>query len=109
ASKLLLWASPIVNLSTGLPSMFQTATAGALVRAAVWLAAAAATLGCAVWIDRRRTRGESAPLAIGLTGAVSAIVAISIVWTMNGVQPLLPSQAGARLLRAVDGDAHQVA
>ncbi|HKB10577.1 MAG TPA: hypothetical protein VKD69_07980, partial [Vicinamibacterales bacterium] len=109
ASKVLRWVSPLVDITTGLPSLFQTTTAGAIGRAAIWLLAVAATAAVAVWLDRRRTAPEIAALAIGVTAAAGAMAALSFVWRLNGAQPLMAPQAASRLLRSIDGDANQLA
>src|SRR5207244_502616 len=54
AAKSLAWASPLVDLSSGFPSLFQTTLAGALARSAIWLLAIAITVSLAVWLNRQR-------------------------------------------------------
>jgi len=109
ASKVLQWASPLVDLTTGLPSLFQTGTAGAVGRAVIWLFAAAAVAMVATWLDRRRAAREIAALGVGLTAAAAAMTALSIVWTLNSAQPIMAAAAASRLLRGIDGDTKQVA
>ena len=109
AAKALAWASPLVDLSTGFPSLFQTTTAGALSRSAIWLIAIALTAALAVWLDRQRAARDNAAVAIGATAAATGMAALSIVWAMNAAHPVTAAKAGPRLLRAIDGDARQVA
>ncbi len=109
AAKALAWASPLVDLSTGFPSLFQTKPAGALARSGIWLIAIVITASLAVWLDRQRAAPDNAAVAIGLTAAVTGMAALSMVWAMNAAQPLTAARAGTRVLRAIDGDARQVA
>jgi len=108
-SKILRWASPLVDLTTGLPSFFQTTTAGAVGRALIWLLAAAATAAAARWLDRRRAAPEIVALGIGLTATASGMIALSLVWRVNGAHPLMPMIAASRLLRSIDDDTRQLA
>jgi hypothetical protein len=109
ASKILRWASPFADLTTGLPSLFQTTPASALWRACVWLLAVTATAGLAVWLDRRRATPEAAALAIGLTAGATGMIALSIVWTMNAAQPVMSARAASHLFQSIDGDTRQLA
>jgi hypothetical protein len=108
-SKLLRWASPVVDLSTAMPSLFQTSAAAALGRAAVWLLAIGATAAVAMWIDRRRAAPEFAALTLGFSAAFTGMAAIAIVWTMNGAHPVEAARGASRLLLSVDGDPRQLA
>jgi hypothetical protein len=109
SAKVLRWASPLVDLTTGLPSLFQTPPLAALGRMSIWLLAALLTTAVALWLGQRRASAESATLSIGLTAAAAGIAALSTVWMLNGARPMTPAVAGPRLFRAVDTDAHQVA
>jgi hypothetical protein len=109
ASKLFRWASPVVDLTTAMPSVFQTSAAAALGRAAVWLLAIGVTAAIAVWIDRRRAAPEVAALALGMSAALTGMIAIAIVWTVNGARPVEAARGASRLLLTVDGNARQLA
>ena len=109
SAKFLAWASPLVDLSTGLPSLFQTSPGGALARAAIWVLAVVATAGTAAWLDRRRVSPGTAALGIGLTAAATGMTALSIVWFLNAAHASTPGKAAPRLLRAIDGDSRQLA
>ena len=109
AAKSLAWASPLVDLSTGFPSLFQTTLAGALARSAVWLLAIAVTASLAVWLDRQRAARDNSAVAIGATAAATGMAALSMVWAMNTAHPVTAAKAGPRVLRAIDEDARQVA
>ena len=53
ASRLLLWLSPLVNVTTGLPSSFQTAASTTLFFSVMWVAALAAPAAIALVVERR--------------------------------------------------------
>jgi hypothetical protein len=53
ASRLLLWLSPLVNITTGLPSVFQTAPPAAVWHAVVWIAAIALATAIGFLVERR--------------------------------------------------------
>jgi len=108
ASKMLIWASGAVDLTTGLPSLFQTGGIGALGRAVIWLAGAAAVAALAHWLDRRDAPVAAAAAALTLAVAVVVMTALSIVWSLNRAAPILAARAGTRTLRAIDGDARQL-
>jgi hypothetical protein len=107
-AKVLRWASPLVDLPAGLPSLFQTTPLAAVGRAGVWLIAILATAGVAWWLDRRRASRATAATAIGLTSALAGMAALSAVWMLNGAQPATPVRGAARLLRIIDADARQI-
>jgi hypothetical protein len=109
ASKVLQWASPFADLTTGLPSLFQTTPVSALGRAFVWLLAVAVTAGLAVWLDRRRVTPEIAALGIGLAAAATGMTALSIVWTLNAARPVVSARAASELFRSIDGVTKQLA
>jgi len=108
-SKLLRWASPVVDLTTAFPSMFQTTAAAAFGRALVWLAAIAGTALVAMWLDRRRAAPHVAALTLGMTAAATGTAAIAIVWALNAAQPVQTARGASRLLLGVDGDPRQLA
>jgi hypothetical protein len=109
SANVLRWASPLVDLTSGFPSLFQTTPLAALGRMSLWLLAALLTTAVAFWLGRRRTSLEAATVSIGLTAAAGGMAALSIVWMLNGARPMTPAVAGPRLLRAIDTDARQIA
>jgi len=109
ASKLLRWASPVVDLTTAMPSVFQTSAAAALGRAAVWLLAIAVTAAVAVWIDRRRATPQFTAVTLGFAAAFTGMAAIAGVWALNGAHPVEAARGASRLLLSVNGDPRQLA
>lgn len=109
SSLLLVWLFPLVNVTTGLPSLFQTDPMPAMLRAGVWLLAVAATAGVATLIARRRASIETVAVGTGFAAAVTGMLALSVVWRLNAAPPVTQGKAGPALLRALDGDASQVA
>ena len=104
-----LWLSPVVNLTTALPSLFTTTPSAATVNAAVWLAAAALTLGAALSLERLGLGTSGLVVAIGALAAAGSMASASIVWRHNGVRPITPTSGGLALLKRYDPDAGQVA
>ena len=108
ASKLLVWLSPLVNLTTGMPSLFQTTAARALLNAAVW-AAALAVVVFFVWAtDRRRSSATGTALTTGVAAAVGVMAALTLTWRVNAAPPLTPQRAALALLSTYDVDARQI-
>jgi hypothetical protein len=108
-SLMLLWLVPVVNVTTGLPSLFQTRPSQAAVRGIVWLLAIAITGLVTGLFARRRMSTAAIAVGTGFTAAAAGMLALSIVWRMNGAEPLRQGNAGPALLRALDGDARQIA
>lgn len=109
ASRLLRWLSPSVNISTGLPSVFQHGSANALLHAIVWLAAAAFVV-VAVRMFARRTQSRALVATVaGFVAAIGASAALTIVWRINDAVPLTPETSAIALLHRVDPERRQVA
>ena len=98
AAKWLLWISPVANITTAVPSLFQNPPSVALEQAAVWAIAliVAGWIGTAVF--RRGAAIETATVAIGFCAAMSAMIAASIVWRTNHAAPLAPTKGSIELL-----------
>ena len=109
ASRLLLWLAPLVNLTTALPSLFQTGPGGALLRAGVWLPAIAATAGAGVLLARRQAPTRVVALGLGLTAALAGTTTVAVLWQIGDQRPLTAVRAGPSVLRAIDPGAGQVA
>ena len=109
ASRWLLWISPLVDLTTGVPSLFQNPPHVAIVHAAIW----AASIGAAVWIGlavaRRGASGPMVALTSGAALALAGMIAVSLVWQSNHAAPLTPAAASVDLLRHLDPDSRQIA
>src|ERR1044072_1591826 len=108
ASNLLLWLAPLVNLTTALPSLFQTGPTGALLRAALWLIAILATAAVRP-IPAPRLPARGWALGLGLSAALTGTLALAAVWRIGDPQPLTALRAGPGVLAALDPDAGQLA
>ena len=53
SSRLLTWLSPLVNITSGFPSVFQTTTSAAFLHGVVWIAAIALTAAAGMLVERR--------------------------------------------------------
>ncbi len=53
SSRLLTWLSPLVNVTSGFPSVFQTTTSAAFLHGVVWIAAIALTAAAGMLAERR--------------------------------------------------------
>jgi hypothetical protein len=104
-----LWLSPLVNLTTGLPSSFQTDTSTTLFFAAVWVAALSVPIAIALLVERRAGTPTSVALALGLSTVAAAAVALSIVWHGNSATPWTPSTGTIAFLQRYNPDAGQIA
>jgi hypothetical protein len=109
SSRLLLWMSPVVNVTAGLPSLFRTEPPRALADAAVWLTAIAILAGAGRRLDRRAVSAPALATVLALLAVVVSSAAISIVWRMNAARPLTAGTGGLALLHAYDPDAGQIA
>src|SRR5206468_7056378 len=109
AAKWLLWASPLVNLTTGVPSAFQNPPVVVVRQALVWVAA----VGLALWFGRLLARrGAAAATIATVTGAGVAsagMLALTIVWRTNHALPRTPETAAVHLLRRYDPTSGQIA
>lgn len=108
ASRLLLWLSPLVNVTTGLPSLFQNEPLTAVAHALVWLLAIATVAGALRLLAHWNLTQTTAIVVIGFVGAASAMLALSVVWSSNGVAPKTPAAASAALRRHFTPDAGQL-
>ena len=100
------WANNLVDLPRGLPSLFRDSPLQAWFKAALWVASASAA-----WIvlrvitsrtaDQRSVIGRLA-WALPWSLAGSTMLACSLVWQVDDVQPLTPETAEMGLLMHVD-------
>jgi hypothetical protein len=110
SSRLLTWLSPLVNITTGFPSVFQTTPSDAFLHGLVWLAAVALTAAAGIFAERRGAGRTPVALSVGLAAIVTSAIALSIVWRDHGVGPTMtPAAATAALLRTYDPDSRQIA
>ena len=112
ASRLLTWLSPMVNITTGLPSVFQTEPSAVWFHGAVWIAAIALTAAIGLFVERRGATPTSVAVAIGFSAIATATVALSIVWRDHPIAPLTPATSATgtvAFLQRYDPDSGQVA
>ncbi|HEY2905292.1 MAG TPA: hypothetical protein VGJ29_05280 [Vicinamibacterales bacterium] len=102
AARWLKWISPVVNVATGVPSLFRSSPSVALMHAAVWVIGCAATAWVAVRLGRSHVDTETVALGAGAAAAASMMLALSIVWRSNHAQPLTPEAGSLALLRQYD-------
>src|SRR5436190_7768493 len=108
-SRLLGWLSPLVDLTTGVPSLFQNEPFTALVQGAIWLAALTLTAVAGAFLARRGASTGASATGIGFAAALTAMLALSIVWRTNGAMPLTPTAGNVALLDLLDPGNHQIA
>ena len=110
SSRLLTWLSPLVNITTAFPSVFQTTPSAAFLHGLVWLAAVALTAAAGIITERRSGERTPVALSMGLAAIATSAIALSIVWRDHGVRPAMtPAAATAAFLRTYDPDSRQVA
>ena len=102
AARWLTWISPVVNIATGVPSLFHSSTGVALLHAVVWVIACAATAWIAVRLGRSRVDSGTVALGIGVAAAASMMIALSVVWRIDRAQPVTPQAGNLALLRHYD-------
>jgi hypothetical protein len=107
SSRLLTWLSPLVNVSSGFPSVFQTTTSAAFLHGVAWIAAIALTAAAGMLAERRGAARTPIALSIGFAAIATSAIALTIVWKNR--PPMTPAAATAAFLRQYDPDARQVA
>jgi hypothetical protein len=108
-SRLLLWISPLADVTTGVPSLFQNEPPTALAHGVVWLAAVALTALAGRIIAAKTTTVATQAAGLGLAAAVCSMGALSIVWHDNHARPVTPTTGNVALLHAVDRSSRQIA
>jgi hypothetical protein len=109
ASTFLLWLSPLVNLITALPSLFQGGPGTAWLRAVAWLAGIGATAATGALLAARRTSRTVVGVGLGLAAGIFGTTAIASVWAFGDRQPVATARAAPLFLRAIDPSSRQVA
>jgi hypothetical protein len=109
ASRLLVWLSPVVDVTRAVPSMFQSGTAAVASQGLVWLLGGGAVLAIAHLAVVQRCDRERQRLALGLTSVVVVMTAATLVWWMRGASPSTFDGGATTWLTAYDGDARQLA
>lgn len=109
ASRLAMWWSSAVDLTTALPSLVQRPPVVVLIESAVWLLALAVTVWIGVMVERRGRSTSAIVVSMGFTLAVTASAAVSLVWHSNGAMPVTPASGGSTILRRLDTGSRQLA
>jgi hypothetical protein len=73
--------SPLVDLPQGMPSFFRQSVAGAVLRAAIWLAAMSGAWMLLRIVERRSLLALATPACL----AAALMIALSAVWRLDGV------------------------
>jgi len=102
AASWLVWISPLVDVTTGVPSLFQSGVRLVLMHAAIWALAAAVTAGIAVRLGRISVSAETVAAGVGLAAATTGMIALSIVWRSNHASPLTLPTGNLEFLRHYD-------
>jgi hypothetical protein len=100
-----------VNITTGLPSVFQTPPSAALLHGLVWIAAIAVTAAIGVFVERRGATRTFVAVALGFSAIVSATVALTVVWRDRdpAAARITPATGAMALLRQYNPDSSQFA
>jgi hypothetical protein len=104
-SRLVLWLSPVVNLTKATPSLFQNPPGTVVVQAAIW----ALAIAVAVALTRLSGSGRRSVVRLGLALEVAAMVAVSLVWRTNHIDAATPASGGTAVLDAYRADSGQLA
>ncbi len=107
SSRLLTWLSPLVNVTSGFPSVFQTTPSAAFLHGLVWIAAIALTAASGMFAERRGAARTLVALSMGFAAIATSAIALSIVWKNRSA--MTPAAATAAFLRQYDPDARQIA
>jgi len=98
-SLLLLRFGPVVDLTRGLPSSFQTPPPMVALHAAIWLLAIACPPAIAVLLDRRGLGRAALVVVIGLGWAITSMPATAFVWKSNHATSVVREAGGTNVLR----------
>jgi hypothetical protein len=102
AAEWLVWISPLVNLATGVPSLFQTGPRLVLTHATIWALAVAATAWVGVRLGRRPASAQMVALGVGIAAACTGMAALSLVWRSNRAAPVTPTTGSIEVLHHYD-------
>ncbi len=96
--------SPLVDLPQGMPSFFRQSSAGAVLRSMIWFAAvAAAWLALRVFEQRSRRNVRSVlALATPVCLAAAVMIAVTLVWRLDGVAAATADTSQLSLLAHYD-------
>ena len=108
-SLLLLRIAPVVDLTRGLPSSFQTPPPMVAFHAAIWLLAIACPPAIAVLLDRRGRGRAALVVVIGLGWTITTMSATAFVWRSIRATNVAREAGGIQLLRYYDPARKQLA
>jgi hypothetical protein len=106
-SRIAVWLSPVADLTTALPSLFQNAPRDVLLHAGLWLSAIAIAVAVSAAVGRGSR--AAAILGFGLTFEIAAMVAVSFIWQSNDAVVATPHVAGPLLLQRYPLEVRQIA
>lgn len=109
AARWLLWISPVVDLTVGLPSSFQNRPPVVLAHAAIWAVAVLVTAAIGAAVSSRGASRRAIAISISCAATLSGMVAVSVVWRTNRAAPLTPASGGIELLHHYAPDGGQIA
>src|SRR5262249_55130880 len=101
--------SPLANLTTALPSLFQSGLLSAWLRGAAWLTAIAGTAAVGASLTARRAGRSSIAVTSGLAFGVLSLLAVAVGWRATDPEPVVAVQQGSTLLHAIEPGKQQVA
>jgi hypothetical protein len=108
SSLLLLAVSPVVNLTTAVPSVFLHPLPRVMLDAAVWSLGIGAALLAGRRFERRGWSGQALAAIVGATLVCSAMLSTSIVWRVNQAAIVTPATGGLALLQQYRHDRQQL-
>lgn len=93
--------SPVVDVARGLPSFFRQTSAGAALRGGIWLGVMCGAFLALKAVERRSRREPRAILAFAAPALISVamMIALTVVWTIDGVREITPETSQLNLLR----------
>ncbi len=95
------WLSPLADLSHGFPSFFRGPASALILHAVVWMAALGAAWLVVRRIGRTGLRGRATLAgATGLAFALASMVALTLVWRLDGAHGIAAPLAQLAVVRA---------
>jgi hypothetical protein len=108
SSLLLLAISPVVNLTTAVPSVFRHSLLRAWLDAAVWSLGIGAAILAGRALERRGWSGQSLAAIVATALAGWVMVASSLLWRINRSDAVTPETGGLALLQQFRPDGRQL-
>lgn len=109
ASRLLVWLSPVVDLTTAVPSLFRSPLRLVIWQTSVWLllAAAAMVIARLRFVQTLTPNGQR--LIVAAVAVTLTMAAASVEWRSHASPSLKPDGGALAYLSTYDGDARQFA